>query len=152
MSISSLWNKILHLIKEFCRINNKQYWCNENKKYNIKSPFQTTLSPRMYLSRFLLFSRSITMLPYGQYEAEDPYLFEGDIKLTRGQYLSIFHGIHLFSAREGGNWPNGTVPYVFSFYSLLWMRKRMEQFHWASFCPPLHWTNVFHGKCWDIGP
>ena len=69
----------------------------------------------MFLSRFLLFTRLITMLPYGQYEADDPYLFEGDIKLTRGQYLSIFYGIHLFSAREGGNWPNGTVPYVFSF-------------------------------------
>ena len=69
----------------------------------------------MFLSRFLLFTRSITMLPYGQYEADDPYLFEGDIKLTRGQYHSIFHGIHLFSAREGRNWPNGTVPYVFSF-------------------------------------
>ena len=69
----------------------------------------------MFLSRFLLFTLSITMLPFGQYEADDPYLFEGDIKLTRGQYFSIFHGIHLFSAREGGNWPNGTVPYVFSF-------------------------------------
>ena len=69
----------------------------------------------MFLSRFLLFTRLITMLPYGQYEADDPYLFEGDIMLTRGQYLSIFHGIYLFSAREGRNWPNGTVPYVFSF-------------------------------------
>ena len=69
----------------------------------------------MFLSRFLLFTRSIAMLPYGQYEADDPYLFEGDIMLTRGQYLSIFHGIYLFSAREGRNWPNGTVPYVFSF-------------------------------------
>ena len=69
----------------------------------------------MFLSRFLVFTRSITMLPFGQYEADDPYLFEGDIKLTRGQYLSIFYGINLFSAREGRNWPNGTVPYVFSF-------------------------------------
>ena len=71
----------------------------------------------MFLSRFLLFTRSITMLPFGQYEADNrnPYLFEGDIMLTRGQYLSIFHGMNLFSAREGRNWPNGIVPYVFSF-------------------------------------
>ena len=70
----------------------------------------------MFLSRFLLFTRSITMLPFGQYEADNrnPYLFEGDIMLTRGQYLSIFHGMNLFSAREGRNWRNGTVPYVFS--------------------------------------
>ena len=69
----------------------------------------------MFLSRFLLFTRSITMVPYGLYKADNPYLFEGDIRLTRGQYLSIFHGMHLFSAIEDGNWPNGTVPYIFSF-------------------------------------
>ena len=86
----------------------------------------------MFLSRFLLFTYSITMLPYGHYEADDPYLFEGDIKLTRGQYLSIFYGIHLFSAREGGNWPNGTVPYVFSFREKSRRKKvlkAMKTFH-----------------------
>ena len=41
-------------------------------------------------------------------------LFEGDIMLTHEQRSSIFSAVATHSALEGGNWPQGIVPYVFS--------------------------------------
>ena len=40
-------------------------------------------------------------------------LFEGDIMLTHEQRSSIFSAVATHSALEGGNWPQGIVPYVF---------------------------------------
>ena len=34
--------------------------------------------------------------------------------LTKEQQFSIFHGTTLYSAIEGGNWPDGIIPYVFA--------------------------------------
>ena len=39
-------------------------------------------------------------------------LFEGDIILTSAQKEAIMSGISSYSALEGGQWPNGIVPYV----------------------------------------
>ena len=49
----------------------------------------------------------------GQYFHNDVNdLYEGDILLTKDQYLSIVSGTPLWSAVDGGNWPNAIVPYV----------------------------------------
>lgn len=53
------------------------------------------------------------MLSTGRYYSKEN-LFEGDIMLTKEQQFSIFHGTTLFSAIEGGNWPDGIIPYVFA--------------------------------------
>ena len=76
------------------------------------------------------------MLSKGQYFNNDGNdLYEGDIMLTKDQYLSIVSGTPLWSAIDGGNWPNGIVPYVLSnLFSRSRRRKdkvlkAMEDFH-----------------------
>ena len=71
------------------------------------------------ISRFLVFANIVAKLSNGQYfdadlnEQHD--LFEGDIQLTEAQRRIINSGsgdITSYTALEGGNWPNGIIPYV----------------------------------------
>ena len=71
------------------------------------------------ISRFLVFANIVAMLSNGQYfdadlnEQHD--LFEGDIQLTEAQRRILNSGsgdITSYTALEGGNWPNGIIPYV----------------------------------------
>ena len=62
-------------------------------------------------------------------------LFEGDIMLTHEQQSSIFSAVATHSALEGGNWPQGIVPYVFKENPLFSQSNRekvlkaMDDFH-----------------------
>ena len=62
-------------------------------------------------------------------------LFEGDIMLTHEQRSSIFSAVATHSALEGGNWPQGIVPYVFKENPLFSQSNRekvlkaMDDFH-----------------------
>ena len=71
------------------------------------------------ISRFLVFANIVAKLSNGQYfdadlnEQHD--LFEGDIQLTEAQRRILNSGsgdITSYTALEGGNWPNGIIPYV----------------------------------------
>ena len=71
------------------------------------------------ISRFLVFANIVAMLSNGQYfnavlnEQHDFGLFQGDIILTEAQRRIIMSGdITSYTAMEGGNWPNGIIPYV----------------------------------------
>ena len=68
--------------------------------------------------RLLLFVSTVTALLKGQYYDEryeffDDELFEGDIILTDAQRQLIYYGygIESYSASEGWQWPNATIPY-----------------------------------------
>ena len=62
-------------------------------------------------------------------------LFEGDIMLTHEQRSSIFSAVATHSALEGGNWPQGIVPYVFNESPMFFQSNRekvlkaMDDFH-----------------------
>ena len=75
--------------------------------------------PHSSISRFLVFANIVAMLSNGQYfnavlnEQHDFGLFQGDIILTEAQRRIIMSGdITSYTAMEGGNWPNGIIPYV----------------------------------------
>ena len=75
--------------------------------------------PHSSISRFLVFANIVAMLSNGQYfdgvlnERHDLGLFQGDIILTEAQRRIIMSGdITSYTAMEGGNWPNGIIPYV----------------------------------------
>ena len=75
--------------------------------------------PHSYISRSLVFANIVAMLSNGQYfdgvlnERHDLGLFQGDIMLTEAQKRMIMSGnITSYVAVEGGNWPNGIIPYV----------------------------------------
>ena len=68
--------------------------------------------------RFNVCVSAVVMLSNGEYfdadlnEQSDLGLFEGDIVLTEAQRRMIQNGnITSYSALEGGNWPNGIIPY-----------------------------------------
>ena len=68
--------------------------------------------------RFNVCVSAVVMLSNGEYfdadlnEQNDLGLFEGDIVLTEAQRRFIYSGnITSYSALEGGNWPNGIIPY-----------------------------------------
>ena len=68
---------------------------------------------------FLVYANIIATLSNGQYfggvlnEQHDLGLFQGDIMLTEAQRSIIMSGnITSYVAVEGGNWPNGVIPYV----------------------------------------
>ena len=69
--------------------------------------------------RILVFANIVAMLSIGEdfdavfNEQSDLGFFEGDIELTEAQRRIINSGdITSYSALEGGNWPNGVIPYV----------------------------------------
>ena len=69
--------------------------------------------------RILVFANIVSMLSIGDdfddvlNEQSDLGFFEGDIELTEAQKRIINSGeITSYSALEGGNWPNGIIPYV----------------------------------------
>ena len=69
--------------------------------------------------RILVFANIVSMLSIGDdfddvlNEQSDLGFFEGDIDLTEAQRRIINSGdITSYSALEGGNWPNGVIPYV----------------------------------------
>ena len=69
--------------------------------------------------RILVFANIVSMLSIGDdfddvlNEQSDLGFFEGDIELTEAQKRIINSGdITSYSALEGGNWPNGVIPYV----------------------------------------
>ena len=70
----------------------------------------------MIVLRFIACAHTVAMLSNGEYfNAElNEGLFEGDIMLTEAQRRIIMSGgdITSYSAVEGGNWPDGIIPYV----------------------------------------
>ena len=69
--------------------------------------------------RILVFANIVAMLSIGEdfdavfHEQSDLGFFEGDIELTEAQKRIINSGdITSYSALEGGNWPNGVIPYM----------------------------------------
>ena len=73
------------------------------------------------LLRLILCARTVTVMSsyggnhdqnydFSNFKEDD--LFEGDIMLTSAQKEAIMSGISSYSALEGGQWPNGIVPYV----------------------------------------
>ena len=72
----------------------------------------------IYQFRLLLFASTVTAWLNGQYYDEryeffNDELFEGDIILTDAQRQLIYYGygIESYSASEGWQWPNATIPY-----------------------------------------
>ena len=80
----------------------RRIWRNDNMINLITGSFADYWKPTVF-----------RIVSFFFYQGEDLYQFQGDILLTRDQYMSIFNGTTLFSAKEGVNWPNGIIPYDF---------------------------------------